>query len=103
MHPFSTVLLGAAALPALAYAASYPDPTDAGASVAAIGPAPAFSDYRAFRDGPPAGWRGLNRLVAPVASPRALPGDAQSEPSAPAHQHEHSHASRPIANEEAPR
>jgi hypothetical protein len=103
MHPFSTVLLGAAALPALAHAASYPDPADAGASVAAVGPAPAFSDYRPFRDDTPADWRGLNRLVRPAPLPRTTPRDAKRAPSAPSHQHEHLHAGRPIANEEAPK
>jgi len=102
MHPFSTVLLGAAALPALAHAAAYPDPASAGASVPAVGPTPAFSDYRAFRDEAPADWRGLNRLVGPVASPRATERDAHVGPSAPAHQHEHSPERRPIANTEAP-
>ena len=62
----SAALLSAATLlPAHAHATtSFPDPTDAGASVPAITVPSAFDGYQSIRQGNTSSWQELNRATA---------------------------------------
>jgi hypothetical protein len=73
MRMFIAALLSAAALlPALAHATTtFPDPTDAAASVPVVSVPSAFADYQPYRDQKAPAWQELNRAVT---SPSGMKG-----------------------------
>lgn len=92
MRIFPAALLGAAALPSLAYATdALGDPTDAAAPVPALSAPFAFTNYQPYQadaESTAATWQALNRAV--TASPkmaRSARQEAAIGPAAGDHEH----------------
>jgi hypothetical protein len=92
MQMFIAALLGAAALlPALVHATTtFPDPTDAAASVPSVSVPFAFADYQPYRDSKAPGWQELNRSVTSSSGMKGMSHGNTPGGSTDAKKNEHS-------------
>jgi hypothetical protein len=93
MRMFILALLSAAALlPALVHATTttFPDPTDAAASVPATSVPSAFADYQPYRDQKAPTWQELNRSVTSSSGMKGMGHGNMSGGSTGANNNEHS-------------